>query len=89
MLMSPLRTASSTAACRRMVVGFWAVGDPVGHPACCVMVLAGFHSVRVSSTQYRGQVLNRSQVWSSVWSQMHLVYPSGMQSGVCTIGSVG
>ena len=74
---SPLRTASSTSICLSMVVRFWVVGDRVGHPACCVMVWVGIQSVTVSSPQYRGHVLKWSQVSSSAWPQMHMVYPAG------------
>ena len=75
---SPLRTASNSSVCRMMVVSFWAIGDRVGDPACCVIVWAGLQSVRVSSPPCRRQVLKWSQVSSSVWSQTHLVYPAGM-----------
>ena len=74
---SPLRTASSTSVCSRMIASCWVFGDPVGHPACCAMVLVGFQSVRVSSPRHRGHVLKWSQVSASDWPQMHLVYPVG------------
>ena len=75
--MSPLRTASSTSVCLTMVASFWVVGDRVGHAACCAMVWVGIQSVRVGSPWLRGHVLKWSQVSSSAWPQMHLVYPEG------------
>ena len=75
---SPLWTPSSTCGCRRLVVSCRAAGDRVGHPACCAMVWAGLQSLRVWSPQYSGQVLKWSQVPSSEWVQMHLVYSMGM-----------
>ena len=75
---SPLRTASSTSVCLRMVASCWLVGDRVGNPACCAMVWVGFQSVRVLSPRYRGHVLKWSRVFSSAWPQMHLVYLAGM-----------
>ena len=61
-----------------MVVRLWAVGDRGGHPACCAMLWAMFQSVCLYSPWWRGQVLKWSEVLSSVWSQMHLVYCAGM-----------
>ena len=74
---SPLRTASSTSFYLRTVVSCWVAGDCVSHLACCAMVWVGFQSVRVSSPLYRLHTLKWSQVSSSVWLQMHLVYPAG------------
>ena len=73
---SPLSTASSTSVCLRMLASCWVFGDCVGPPAWCAMVWVGFQSVRMSSPQYRGQVLKWSQVSSSALPQMHLVYPA-------------
>ena len=55
----------------------WVAGDYVSHLACCATVRVGFQSVRVSSPLYRGHTLKWSRVSSSVWPQMHLVYPAG------------
>ena len=74
---SPLRTAWSTSVCLRTVASCWVAGDHVGHAACCAMVWVGFQSVRVSSPRYRGHPLKWSQVSSSAWPQMHLVYLAG------------
>ena len=61
----------------RMVMSCWVAGDRVNHLVCCAMVLVGFQSVRVSSPRYRGHTLKWSQVSSSAWPQMHLVYLAG------------
>ena len=68
----------------------WVAGDCVSHPACCAMVWVGFQTVRVSSPLYRGHTLKWSQVSSSAWLQMHLVYPAGMWiERAHTIGGIG
>ena len=54
----------------------WVAGDCVSHPACCAMVMVGFQSVKVSSPLYRGHTSKWSEVSSSAWPQMHLVYPA-------------
>ena len=74
---SPLQTASSTSVCLRMVASFLVVGDRFRQAACFAMVWVGFQFVRLSSPWYRGHVLKWSQVSSSAWTQMHLVYPAG------------
>ena len=74
---SPLRTASSTSVCLRTLASCWVAGDRVSHPACCAMVWVGFQFVRVSSPGYRRHPLKWSQVSSSAWPQMHLLYHAG------------
>ena len=54
---SLLRAASSTPACRRMVVSFWVVGDRVGQAACCPIMCAGFQTVRVVELLVQGACL--------------------------------
>ena len=73
----PLRTASSTSVCLTMVVSCWVARDRVAHRGCCVIVWVEFQFVRVSSPWYRGHVLKWSQVSSSAWQRMHLVYLAG------------
>ena len=68
----------------------WVAGDCVSHPACWAMVWVLFQSVRVSSPLYRGHTLKWSQVSSSAWPQMHVVYPGRRgSSGARTIGGTG
>ena len=68
---------------------FLVVRDRVGGPSCCAIVSAGFQSVPVLSPRYSGHVSKWSQVSSSVWPQMHWVYPAGMRMERRAIGSVG